>query len=244
MIGQVYGKWTVIKKIIREGFRSTYYTCRCECGALKPVKAHSLKFGLSKSCTACSHSGPIKPLLNSSDKYGKWTILKYCGQHEQKHIQIYLVRCDCGTKRYLDRNTLVAGKSKQCLSCAGKSTFEKTGPHNKKHLLSNTRTYQRWAGMRERVRGYTERDRRVYKDRNITVCERWNKFENFLVDMGECPDNMQLDRIDNDGNYEPDNCRWVSKHENANNRRISASNRDRYITIAKNKLCEKCRNLV
>lgn len=55
--------------------------------------------------------------------------------------------------------------------------------------------------------------------RGIAVCERWLKFENFLADMGECPHDLEIDRIDNNGNYEPSNCRWVTHAVNCRNKR-------------------------
>jgi hypothetical protein len=80
--------------------------------------------------------------------------------------------------------------------------------------------------MRRRCRNPKDRAYRNYGGRGIKVCDRWQTFENFLADMGEQPPNKEIDRINNDGNYEPRNCRWATVKEQARNRRTN-----RFVTI-------------
>lgn len=108
------------------------------------------------------------------------------------------------------------------LANAGSFTSERLITHG----MHATPTWQAWKDMKARCSNPNLKNYARYGGRGIRVCERWLKFENFLADMGIRPDGMTLERKENDGDYEPGNCRWATRLEQARNTR-----RNRYIEI-------------
>lgn len=102
------------------------------------------------------------------------------------------------------------------------------------HGLSASPTYKVWQAMHQRCGNLNNPGFHRYGGRGIKVCDRWNSFENFLADMGEKPAGMFIERVDNDGDYEPSNCRWATRSEQQRNRR-----NNRVVTHAGVTLCLK-----
>lgn len=158
-------------------------------------------------------------------RYGRLIVEADAGTRKPGETLV-VVLCDCGTRKTTALRNIRTGKVTSC-GC-------------RKHKMSGTSTYGTWSCILSRC---TNEKNSAYKDyggRGITVCERWRtSFENFLEDMGVCPDGMSIDREDNNLGYGPGNCRWASKKEQARNRRNNLILEYQGITASLAEHCER-----
>lgn len=215
LTGQRFGRLTVLDVAEYKG-RLTTWRCKCDCGNEKIVRGDCLRYGLTKSCGCIQKEARtvkgkgIKDLTGK--RFGRLTVLERMEDGDRRAK--WLCKCDCGRIKIVASTNLIQGNTVSC-GCLNR---ENQTTHGK----SKTRLYRIYNNMKNRCYNSNVKAFPDYGGRGIKVCDEWladfMNFYNWAMTNGY-DDTKSIDRIDNDGSYEPSNCRWVGLKAQQNNKR-------------------------
>jgi hypothetical protein len=155
----------------------------------------------------------------AGQRFGRLTATRRVGTNEHRQ-SMWLFGCACGNEITAVMSHAISGHTQSCGCLHLETLLQPAVRHGQSRVKRRSREYEAWAHMLRRCRNENDPGYKNYGGRGITVCERWNTFENFLADIGPKPSPRHtLDRIDNNGNYELGNCRGATRIEQANNKR-------------------------
>jgi hypothetical protein len=184
---------------------------KCDCGTEKELEMDCVLHRNKKDC-GCLKIGRKNNI--TGQKFERLTAIKLIGTNEKGHT-IWLFGCDCGVQKEINCSDVLKGSTKSC------GCFKVDFGHLSKHRGVKTRLYRIWRGMRQRCRNATSKDCKNYGGRGITFSEEWDDFSVFrdwALNNGYS-DDLSIDRIDTNGNYESGNCRWSTNIEQCRNKR-------------------------
>lgn len=218
---QRFGKLTVIEPAPNAG-KKTRWRCVCDCGKETLVTSTHLISGHTQTCGCLKKNRPKEDLI--SKRFGRLTVLSFEGRREGGTL-FWKCVCDCGNVGLVAGRDLKSGHTQSC----GCYREERLSATIKKHGESrgsgqSSRLYAIWTGMKRRCNNDRCREFKYYGGRGITVCAEWAEdytaFRDWALANGYA-DDLTIDRIDVNGNYEPSNCRWATNAEQQRNKRNS-----------------------
>ena len=227
--GKKFGRWTVIKDSgKRDSSGNIMWECRCECGNVSCVKGKSLTSGVSKSCGCLQREIAAETLKKNFEdltgrKFGELTVLGLDNSYTRKNREYkWICKCSCGKQISVLGGNLRSGNTTRCRKCS----YDVIADKNTTLRKHNIRLYGIWSGMKSRCYDENVEHFDRYGGRGIIVCDEWlgdNGFENFhnWAMKNGYKNGLTIDRINVDGNYEPNNCRWATNKEQQNNKRTN-----------------------